>query len=150
MFSRYRIYHFKDFTCVLPLSYYHLRFHVCSPGIDRWRENTSKIARTLFSISWIFLQNVFGRFSRLAVPQSREPQCLFPCPNWDSRPPPASECEGVPSDDWRKSLALFLLSGLSKIREKYLKKVLRIVLDYRCIHTVLRKNQTCVVPVSNV
>jgi hypothetical protein len=36
----------------------------------------------------------------------------------------------------------------SKIREKYIKKILRIVLDYRCILQVLRKNHTCVVPVS--
>jgi hypothetical protein len=44
---------------------------------------------------------------------------------------------------------MYLLYGLSKIREKYIKKVLRIVLDYRCIHPVLRKNYTCVIPVSN-
>ena len=31
----------------------------------------------------------------------------------------------VPSDDWRKSLAFCLLCGLSKIREKYLKKGIR-------------------------
>ncbi len=38
-----------------------------------------------------FFANVFGRFSRLAVPQStyipREPQCLSPRPNWGSPPP---------------------------------------------------------------
>ncbi len=38
-----------------------------------------------------FLQNVFGKFSKLAVPQStyipREPLCLSPNPNWDFPPP---------------------------------------------------------------
>jgi hypothetical protein len=48
-----------------------------------------------------FLQNVFGRFLRLAVTQSthipREPQCLSPCPNWDSpTPSPPSECVPLP------------------------------------------------------
>jgi hypothetical protein len=116
-----------------------------------------KNCRTLFSVWRIFLQNVFGRFLRLAVPQStyipREPQCLSPPPNWYS-PPPLPHVSltgwGSPnSDDWRKGLALYLLCGLYKICEKYLKKVLRIVHDYRCIHPVLRKNHTCVIPVSN-
>ncbi len=53
--------------CVLPSSYLLFwRFHMCSPGIDQRRENTSKLARTLFRVSWIFFQNV-GRFSRLDV-----------------------------------------------------------------------------------
>ncbi len=43
------------------------RFHIYLPGIDRYRENTKKIACTLFSILPIFWQNVFGRFSRLAL-----------------------------------------------------------------------------------
>jgi hypothetical protein len=60
-----------------------------------------------------------------------------------------AKCEGVPSDDWIKSLALCLLFCLSKIHNKYLKKVLSIDLDYRCVYPVMRKNQTCVIPVSN-
>jgi hypothetical protein len=40
-------------------------------------------------------------------------------------PSPASKCGGDPSDDWRKSLAFCLLCGLSKIREKYIKKGIR-------------------------
>jgi len=71
-----------------------------------------------------FLQNVFGRFSWLAVTQSthipREPQCLSPRPNWDS-PPPLPQAN-VGADDWRKRLALYLLCGLHKIREKYIKR----------------------------
>jgi hypothetical protein len=55
-----------------------------------------------------FLQNVFGRFLRLAVTQSthipREPQCLSPRPNWDS-PPPLPQAN-VGADDWRKSITL--------------------------------------------
>jgi hypothetical protein len=38
---------------------------------------------------------------------------------------------------------------LSKIREKYIKKILGIVIDYRCVQPVLRKNPSCVIPVSN-
>ncbi len=71
----------------------------------------------------VFLLNVFGGFSRLAVTQSthipREPQCLSPCPNWDS-PPPLPQAN-VRADDWRNSLALCLPCGLHKIREKYIK-----------------------------
>ncbi len=67
----------------------------------------------------------------------REPQCLSPCPNWDSAPSPVSECAPPPTPGAKglleKSLALCLLCWLSKNREKYIKKVLRIVLDYRRI-----------------
>jgi hypothetical protein len=104
-----------------------------------------------------FLQNLFGRFSSLAVPQStyipREPQCLSPRPKWDSPPLSCEQFDGVGgpnSDDWRKGLALCLLCGLSKIRENiHIKKGIKIGRDYRCILPVLRKNHTCVIPVSN-
>ena len=79
-----------------------------------------------------FLQNLFGRFSRLAVPQStyipREPQCLSPRPNWDS-PPPLLQAiwRGGGSQFGRleKRLStLSILCGLSKIRENiHLKRV---------------------------
>ena len=106
-----------------------------------------------------FLENMFDRFSRLAVPQStyipREPQCLSPRPNWDS-PPPLLQVfwRGGESQFGRleKRLStLSILCGLSKIRENiHIKKGIKIGLDYRCILPVLRKNHTCVIPVSNL
>jgi hypothetical protein len=49
-----------------------------------------------------------------------------------------------------KGVELNMMSPhLSKIREKYIKKILRIVIDYRCVQPVLSKNPTCVIPVSN-
>ncbi len=108
VFSRYRIYHFEDWT------------------FSRYRSIAGKRIKNRSHILQCFadlLQNVFGRFSRIALPQStyipREPWLLSPRPNWDSLPP--LPCGGVPSDDWRKSLALCLLCGPYKIREKYIK-----------------------------
>ncbi len=104
-----------------------------------------------------FLQNLFGRFSRLAVPQStyipRELQCLSPLPNWDS-PPPLLQAiwPGGGSQFGRLEKRLGTLSTLwaVKIHENiHIKKGIKIGLDYRCIHPVLRKNHTCVIPVSN-
>ncbi len=53
MFSRYRIYHFEDFTCVPPVS------------IDSGKTHQKSPAHSLVLAD--FLQNVFGRFSRLAL-----------------------------------------------------------------------------------
>ena len=108
--SRYRIYHFEDFTGILSVS------------IDSRKTNKKSPAHSLVFRG--FFAKVFGRFSRLTVPQStyipREPQCQSPRPNWDS-PPPLPQAN-VGADDWRKNLALCLLCGLHKIREKYIKR----------------------------
>ncbi len=101
VFSRYHIYHFEDFKCILPLSIDSGKTHQKSPA-------HSSVFRGFFA-------KVFGRFSRLAVPQStfipREPQCLSPRPNWDSPPPLLRVWRGggsPNSDDWRKGLTLCL------------------------------------------
>ncbi len=143
MFSRYRIF-------ILKISHVFPRYRSIAGKHIKNRPQTLKFRG--------FLQNLFGRFSRLAVPQStyipREPQCLSPRPNWDS-PPPLLQAiwrgGGPNSDDWRKGLALCLLCGLSKIHKNiHIKKGIKIGLDYRCILPVLRKNHTCVFPVSNL
>jgi hypothetical protein len=101
-----------------------------------------------------FLQNLFGRFPRLAVHIYLENHSV--CPLVRIGTPHPLSCKqfdrvgGPNSDDWRKGLALCLLCGLSKIRENiHIKKGIKIGLDYRCILPVLRKNHTCVIPVSN-
>ena len=67
-----------------------LKIHMCSPAIDSTAGKHIKNRPHTLKFRG-FLQNLFGRFSRLAVPQStyipREPQCLSPRPNWDSPPP---------------------------------------------------------------
>ncbi len=93
VFSCYHIYHFEDFTCILPVR------SIAGKHI----KNRPHILQCFAD----FLQNVFGRFSRLS---------LLGLPT----PSPASECGGVPSDDRRKSLALCQLRGLYKIHEKYI------------------------------
>ncbi len=134
MFSRYRIYHFEDFTCVPPVS------------IDSGKTHQKSPVHSLVFRG--FLQNVFGRFSRLAVlsapPMTPTQSIILTCFAGLSSSGPVSQTQngvrgGIEYD----------VPPSGKIREKYFKKILRIVIDYRCILPVLRKNHTCVLPVSN-
>ena len=136
---------YKNKECVLPLS-------------TRQRDYTSKIARTLFRVSRIFAKFVWQIFkagcttkyiytqrTTVSVPSS---ELGLPTPS------PASLTGRGESQFRRLEKRLNTLStvysvGCLKIREKYIKGVLRIGLDYRCIQPVSRKNHICVIPVSN-
>jgi hypothetical protein len=101
-----RIYHFEDFTCILPLS------------IDSGKTHQKSPSHTVLRI---FCKSVWQIFkagctsTTVSVPSS---ELGLPTPS----PVSLTGCGSLNSDDWRKGLTLCLLCGLSKIREKYIKK----------------------------
>ena len=135
MFSRYRIYHFEDFTCILPLS------------IDSGRPHKKSSAHS----------SLFRGFFAKCVWQIFKTGCTITYPH----PHPVhytnmfcrfmlfrssfTNTEGGKDRGGIKYYAPPI--GLKSAN--YMKKLLKTVLDYRCVQPVLRRNHTCVIPVSN-
>ncbi len=117
MFSRYHIYHFKDFACILPLSIDSGKTHKKSPAHSLvFRRFFCKMYLADFQ-DWLYPKvHIYLENHSVYIPSSK---LGLPTPS------PASKCGGDPSDDWRKSLAFCLLCGQSQIREKYIKKGIR-------------------------
>jgi hypothetical protein len=104
VFSRYRIYHFKDFTCILPLSIESGKTHQKSPAHSLvfcgfiCKMYLADFPDCLYHKVHIYLEN-----------HSVYPLVQIGTPHPLSR----KQVGGDPSDDWRKSLAFCLLCGLS-------------------------------------
>ncbi len=133
MFSRYRNYHFEDFTCVHPVSIDSGKTHQKSPA------HTS-VFRGFFAIC---VWQIFKTDFTISSPHPTQ-FTILTCF--------AYLCSQAKFHRYRreKGVELNMMSPhLSKIREKYIKKILKIGIDYRCVQPVLSKNPTCVIPVSN-
>jgi hypothetical protein len=114
VFSRYRIYHFEDFTCILPLSIDSGKTHHKSPA-------HSLVFRGFFAKVFADFQGWLCHKAHIYL----ENQSVCPLVRIGTPHPLSREFDGERShnsDDWRKGLTLCLLCGVSKIREKYIKK----------------------------
>jgi hypothetical protein len=133
VFSSYRIFHFEDFTCVPPVSIDSGKTHQKSPA-------HSLVFRNFFcKFVWQIFQTGFT-ITSLHPTQFIILTCFA---DLSSSGPVSQTQKGV-----RGGIEYDVPQSVKNLRKIY-KKILRIVIDYRCILPVLRKNHTCVLPVSN-
>ncbi len=124
MFSRYRIFHLEDFTCVP------------SASIDSGKTHQKLPAHFL----------VFHRFFAKCVWQIFQTGFTFTSPHPHPLHYTNMFCRFMlfrPVSQTQNGVRggiEYDVPHLSKIHENYIKKILRIVIDYRCILPVLRKN----------
>jgi hypothetical protein len=138
VFSRYRIYHFEDFTCILPVSIDSGKTHHKSPAHSSgFRGFFAKCVWQIFKTGCTVL----------SLPPIPIPIVILTCF--------ADLCSsGLVSQTKkgdRKGVELNMMPPPPFVKNprKYMKKLLKIVLDYRCVQPVLRRNHTCVIPVLN-